>query len=100
MHPDNYSTNHFWTFDGETNNPDGYMSIFFVRLFIGLLSIIGNSLILWIFFKFHKFRRIQSNVLIALLSFSGFVVGKSYDSVLIRGFRYWLIDQSGLQCNC
>lgn len=58
---------------GSDLESSGVISV--LRLLIGTMAITGNMLIILIFIKFPRFRRVQSNVLISLLAISGFAVG-------------------------
>ncbi|KAI6242742.1 hypothetical protein M3Y99_00180600 [Aphelenchoides fujianensis] len=57
-------------------DPDSFLWVFVVRLIVGTLAVITNLHIVLIFLRFEAFRRVQSNVLISLLSVSGLIVGE------------------------
>lgn len=54
------------------------------RVIVGLVSIVGNSIILYIAFKFSKFRTSHCNCLIALLALVELLVGKIFIFVQIK----------------
>ncbi|KAI6197035.1 hypothetical protein M3Y94_01177600 [Aphelenchoides besseyi] len=70
------------------DDPDGFLSVFVVRLIVGILAVLSNILVISIFLKFPAFRRIQSNILISLLSVSGFIVGLG---ILVRAIYSKLV---------
>ncbi|KAE9547833.1 hypothetical protein FO519_008953 [Halicephalobus sp. NKZ332] len=56
-------------------DPDASIVLLSLRILIGIVSVIGNGILLLIFFKFKTFRNQFSNWLISLLAFSDFVIG-------------------------
>ena len=56
-------------------DPDASVVLLSLRILIGLVSVVGNGIVLLIFFKFKTFRNQFSNWLISLLAFSDFVIG-------------------------
>ena len=56
-------------------DPDASIVLLTLKILIGIVSVIGNAILLLIFFKFKTFRNQFSNWLISLLAFSDFVIG-------------------------
>ena len=66
------------------------------RTLVGTLAIVSNMLIITIFVRYPRFRRLQSNVLITLLSLSGILLGKFFARRLLRQvfFSSWFRRRS------
>ena len=58
-------------------NLNDHWSVLSIRMLIAVVSIIGNSVILYIALRYRDFRRSNSNCLIALLALGDLCLGKS-----------------------
>ncbi|KAK0414464.1 hypothetical protein QR680_011443 [Steinernema hermaphroditum] len=72
---------------------DEHISISIIRLFIMIVSILGNLLILFVIFQHRKLRKTGANILLAQLAFADLIIGIATG---IRGISAIIFENRGI----